>query len=104
MSDLDSTLDVLSRPRLIISAARFGLAEYNRERSLARLLRETATPGPRAALERLLQIEARIEQSRCAGAADYSAVRHVEVMIALMGEARLHRRAARPGPAAIAAE
>ncbi len=104
MTDLNAALDALTRPRLIVSAARFGLAEYNRERSLARLLREAVAPSPRAALERLLQIEARIEQSRCAGAADYSAARHVEVMIALMGEARIHRRAAPPEPVAIAAE
>ncbi len=104
MTDLNAALDALTRPRLIVSAARFGLADYNRERSLARLLRETVAPGPQIALERLLQMEACIEQSCCAGTADYSAARHVEVMIALMGEARLYRRAARPEPVAIATE
>ena len=39
----------------------------------------------------LLEIEQDLNDLRIAGAADYSVARHVEVMISLMGEARLLR-------------
>lgn len=102
MTQVHETLAALRRPRLLVSAARFGLCDYNRERTLRRLLRESVPPSPAAALERLLQIEARMEATRRDASAGYSAARHIEILIALMGEARLSRPDHRP--AAIAAE
>ena len=79
----------LRRPKLLIRAARFGLAEYNRERDLRRVMRAPSAPAPASALPRLLEEEARLEEIRKSGGAAYSAARHVEVLIALMAEARL---------------
>ncbi|HHH89073.1 MAG TPA: hypothetical protein ENK45_00745 [Aliiroseovarius sp.] len=92
MTDITNPLAVLKslrRPRLLIRAARFGLAEYNRERDLKRLMRATRAPSPRRAMEGLLALEAELEAGRKNGAASYSVARHVEALIALMAESRL---------------
>lgn len=86
---LAAELSTLRRPKLLIRAARFGLADYNRDRVLRRLMRTPAAPAPRTAVARLMEEEARLEDIRKAGAAAYSPAHHVEVLIALLGEARL---------------
>ncbi len=95
MTDLLSFLANLRRPRILMRAARFGLGDYRRERDLRRLVR--STPAPAQALPRLIDEEDRLETLRREGRADYSAARHIEVMIALMAEARLLPR----GPQAV---
>jgi len=82
-------LKALRRPRLLIRAARFGLADYNRSRDLKRLMKVLSPPSPARAMEALLQAEAEAEHNRITGAAAYSVARHVELLIALMGESRL---------------
>jgi hypothetical protein len=77
----------LSRPRLLIRAARFGLTDYRRDRDLRRLI-DGKLP-PEAALPRLLTVEEGLETTRLKGDASYSIARHIEVLIALMAEARL---------------
>lgn len=90
MSDHPLTvLKRLRRPKLLIRAARFGLADYDRERDLRRLMRAAIAPAPRQAVSRLIEEEARLEDIRRSGAAAYSPARHVDVLIALMAEARL---------------
>ncbi|GGD31724.1 DUF6477 family protein [Sinisalibacter lacisalsi] len=89
MTDVTALLAALRRPRLLIRAARFGLADYNRERDLKRLMHLPAAPGPRIAVDRLLRAEAEMETRRKQGVAAYSPARHVEILIALMAEARL---------------
>ena len=84
-----SVLSRLRRPKLLIRAARFGLADYNRERDLRRLMHAPAAPAPTKAVPRLIEEEARLEDIRKSGGAAYSPARHVEVLIALMAEARL---------------
>lgn len=89
MTDLSSRLADLHRPRLLIRAARFGLSEYRRTPALRRLF---AAAGARTAtqiVEALLVREADLDGRRRAGDAAYSVARHVEVLIALMAEARL---------------
>jgi len=90
----------LHRPRLLIRAARFGLSDFRRERDLRRILRDAAPPPGMATLARLLDLDEAMEHERTAGAATYRPARHVEVLIALMAEARfvLHSDAA-PAPA-----
>lgn len=78
------TLAALRRPRILIRAARFGLAEYRRERDLPRLLGEVR---PAAVVDELLAREAMAEADRARGAAGYSPARHVELLIALIAEA-----------------
>jgi len=79
----------LRRPKLLIRAARFGLADYDRERDLRRLMHAPAAPAPGRAVTRLIEAEARLEDIRKSGGAAYSPARHVEILIALMAEARL---------------
>ncbi|MEL6168425.1 MAG: DUF6477 family protein [Pseudomonadota bacterium] len=87
-------LAALRRPRLLVRAARFGITNYNRDRDLRRLTEAPSAPTPMRALEWLFDEEDRLESSRVDGRADYSARRHVEVLIALMAEARLGAKAA----------
>lgn len=89
MPDIPAALKRLRRPRLLIRAARIGLEEYNRDRDLGRLMRLAAPPSPERALDGLIHAEAALEQSRRDGDAAYSVGRHVEVLIALIAEARL---------------
>lgn len=94
MSDLHAFLANLRRPRLLIRAARHGLADYRRERDLRRLIGHLAPPD--RAVTNLLREEERLEETRRAGDAAYSVARHIEVLIALLGELRLLPRPAVP--------
>ncbi len=89
MDDLLSKLNRLRRPALLIEAARIGVMDYCRERVLRRLLGASRPPGNGAALAALMELEDAIDEDRRNGRAGYSPARHVEVMIAIMGEARL---------------
>lgn len=89
MTIADTPLNALRRPSLLIRAARFGLADYRRERDLRRLTNSGTLPSPHRALGILMSEEDALEQTRRAGDATYSITRHIEVLIALMGEARL---------------
>lgn len=101
MIDILAQLTNLRRPHLLIRAARFGLVDYNRSRDLKRVMRTPHLPGPATALARLIDEEARLEDTRRAGDAAYSVTRHVELLIALMAEARLlPREEAKERPAA----
>lgn len=72
------------RPRLLIDAARHGLADYRRQRDLPRLISPaTAMADVPAALAAL---EDRMENARRAGDPTWSCLRHVEVLIALLAE------------------
>lgn len=87
--------DDLRRPRLLIRAARHGLQDYRRERDLRRLLPQGAQSGVDA-LPRLIAAEAEAEATRCRGDAAYNIARHIDLLIAMLAEARL---VATPGPA-----
>ncbi|MEL6206957.1 MAG: DUF6477 family protein [Pseudomonadota bacterium] len=89
MTTLLDALHAIRRPRLLIRAARHGMEDYNRNRDLKRILRGTALPGPSAALPQLMDLEAVQEQTRQRGDAGYSIASHLEILIALMAEARL---------------
>lgn len=94
MTELLDTLRHLHRPRLLIRAARHGMVEYNRNRDLKRVLRHDSVPGPQTALPRLMEAEAELEQVRRSGDASYSVVHHIQLLVALMSEARLLGRPA----------
>ncbi len=89
MTDSMTLLKSLRRPRLLIRAARFGIIDYNRDRDLKRLMKSSSTPSPASAVDGLISEEARLEEIRKSGDASYSVGRHVEILIALMAEARL---------------
>ena len=98
MTELTEMIAALRRPRLLIRAARFGLTDYNRRRDLRRLIAAPDLPGPEEALRRLLREEESLEDARREGAAAYSLMRHIEVLIAMMAEARLLPRPSLPRP------
>ncbi|KNX42515.1 hypothetical protein ROTO_08170 [Roseovarius tolerans] len=98
MQDVLSALNGLRRPPLLIRAARIGVCDYNRAVHLPRHLGPAALPRAAEALVRLMEIEAAQERDRTARAAGYRAARHVDVLIAMMGEAR-HLRAPQTAPA-----
>lgn len=89
MSDIMQLLGTLRRPRLLISAARHGGEAYNRNRDLKRVLNANAAPSPASAVDSLIAKEAVLEETRQSGDVSYSVTRHVDVLIALMAEARL---------------
>jgi len=88
MTDPLTHIETLRRPRLLIRAARHGLANYSRERTLARVLTSPQKTAD-GVLTDLMHTEAEIEVTRTNGDMAYSVSRHLEVLIALMGEARL---------------
>lgn len=87
MTDFRAILANLRRPSLLIRAARFGMADYHRERDLKRLLGASTTAE--RSVTQLLAEEARLEQIRCQGDSGYPIARHIEVLVALMAEVRL---------------
>lgn len=93
MKDILTTLNTLRRPRLLIRAARIGAAEYRRTAHLGRHLGYGILPRSGPALMRLIEIEQDLNEQRTTKDAGYSASRHVDVLIAMMGEARILRAA-----------
>ncbi len=89
MTDLLALVSNLRRPKLLIRAARAGAMGYNRNRDLKRVMRLAETPSPERALNALIAAEAEIEEVRRRGEANYSFTRHIEILIAMIGEARL---------------
>lgn len=90
MTTLTSKLTELRRPRLLIRAARYGVAEYDRTSSLHRLIDAEHRQDENTILTALLSAEAESEKQRRDGHATYSVTRHIDLLVALMGEARRH--------------
>jgi hypothetical protein len=90
--DLSHRLAAMTRPRLLLRAARFGVGDYRRERDLRRLI--GMVTRPQEVLSALIAAEEEAEATRQAGDANYSPARHIEILIALLAEARLHLPAA----------
>ena len=93
MQDILSMLNTLRRPRLMMRAARIGAEDYRRTTHLPRLLGYGVLPGHGQALMRLMEIEADLEDARKSADAGYSLVRHLDVLIAMVAEARVLRAA-----------
>ncbi|MGC3937133.1 DUF6477 family protein [Roseobacter sp. EG26] len=91
MQDLLSMLHALRRPPLLMRAARIGAEDYRRSVHLPRLLGYGVLPKHGAALLRLMEIEAELNVQRTSGNASYSLIRHVDILIAMVGEARVLR-------------
>ncbi|MHA6323918.1 DUF6477 family protein [Roseivivax sp. CAU 1753] len=89
MSQTIHTLSCLRRPRLLIRAARIGADEYRRTTHLGRLLGGNPPRRHADALDRLMSLEAEQEELRCTGSASYGVALHVEILSAMMAEARL---------------
>ncbi len=81
----------LRRPRLLARAAKIEAQDYSRDRHLQRLLGYGSIPGSGAALIRLMELERETNAQRLEEDAAYSLVRHLDLLIALNGEARLYQ-------------
>lgn len=97
MQDLLTMLNTMRRPRLLIRAARIGALEYRRDRHLQRLLGYGALPRPAVALMRLMEEERDLNDQRRNNEAGYTLPHHLDILIAMMGEAQL-LRATSPEP------
>jgi hypothetical protein len=95
MPDPMILLSKLRRPSILVRAAQLGLEDYNRDRSLRRLLPEER-PGCSSgeAFSTLVEQEAQMDDARRLGEAAYSVSRHIELLVALIFEARLLKRSA----------
>lgn len=93
MTEANTILTALRRPKILIRAARAGVVDYRRDRDLKRLLRSART-APDQAIGTLLAEEDRLEATRTSGEATYNLQRHVAVLTALIAEARLAPSAA----------
>ena len=96
-----SELTALRRPQLLMRTARHGLADYARDTDLRRILRLPATPPPGVAtLRQLIALEAQHDDLRTRPPHEagnpWRAPRHVEVLIALIAEARMLAHAVTP--------
>ncbi|MEM7490043.1 MAG: DUF6477 family protein [Pseudomonadota bacterium] len=93
MCKISKDLSTLRRPGLLVEAAAHGTHAYERRRDLRRMLRAAIPPTARAALEKLLPLEAALERRRQQGDSHYSFARHVDILSALLAEARSFRGA-----------
>lgn len=91
MQDIFSMLNALQRPRLLMRAARIGAEEYRRNIHLPRILGYSTLPRHVNALMKLMEIEQTLNTQRKEGDAGYSLITHVDVLIAMVGEARVLR-------------
>lgn len=89
MQDLQTRIATLKRPALLARAARFGIDEYRRDIHLRRILQADPLPRSADALMRLLDLEQDAEHRRTARDGSYAVARHVELLIAIAGEARI---------------
>ncbi|MCK0166452.1 DUF6477 family protein [Jannaschia sp. S6380] len=92
MCQITHELSALRRPGLLVAAASHGTANYERRRDLRRMLRVAIPASPRAALEKLLPIEAALERRRKTADKNYSLARHVDILVALLAEAHAFRQ------------
>lgn len=98
MIDVLTQLNALKRPRLLINAARLGMSDYNRDTHLVRYLGEEISSDYVTVLRQLMALEHDLDQERRDRAASYSVARHVEIMIAMMTEARELRQSSASEP------
>jgi len=96
MSDLFAYLDTITRPRLLVRAARAGATRYNRNRHLRRLFRDGIPEQHSKIIAGLIRMEAELAQEMKSGDANYSVTQHVHVLTALLSEARQEARETTP--------
>jgi hypothetical protein len=94
MLDLQTRIATLKRPPMLARAARFGVDDYRRSVHLRRILETDSLPKHGAALMQLLDREAALDAQRQERSGHYRPAHHVEMLIAILGEARLMRATA----------
>ena len=91
MQDIMTLLGTLKRPRLLIQAARIGGEQYQRDVHLPRVLGDSTRARGGRTLMQLIDLEAEHDERRRAKDPAYNIAAHVEVLSAMMGEAKLLR-------------
>lgn len=91
MIDINTILRRIKRPSLLIKAARHGVDDYNRDVQLRRILKVEKLPKTGPAILQLIEIEQSMDIACTENHTTYAISRHVEVLIAIMAEARLLR-------------
>lgn len=91
MIDIQTRIATLKRPKLLARAARFGVDDYRREIHLRRIFQSDTLPRHAEAIMQLFDIEDEINRAREAKSGNYAPAQHVEILIAIAGEARLMR-------------
>lgn len=89
MSKIHSIASSLRRPKLLVRAARHGLADYNRRRDLGRLTGQNPRSRSSTIVENLIAQEQQLEAGRQSGDRTYRVAKHIELLVALMAECRL---------------
>ncbi|MEO0668110.1 MAG: DUF6477 family protein [Pseudomonadota bacterium] len=93
MQDVLTMLQCLYRPRLLMRAARIGAEDYRRAAHLPRLLGYGNLPRHTQALMRLMEIESELNAQRLEDESAYNLLRHIDILIAIVGEARIMQAA-----------
>ncbi len=89
MLNIIDILNGLKRPKILVRAARLSLEEYNRDRELRRITKTSQNTCQDSVFDRLLAHENYLEDARCNGDASYSIQRHIQVLTAMLAEAKL---------------
>lgn len=89
MLDIHSLVRQLSRPRILVRAARFGIDDYRRDVELRRILDIGTLPGTAEIILKLMEREADFNDQRVACDAHYSIAKHIQTLTAIMSEVRL---------------
>ncbi|MEJ6708239.1 MAG: DUF6477 family protein [Amylibacter sp.] len=88
MINTHTILSNLKRPKILISAARLGMANYDRDADLRFIVKTQNTPNHGAAIETLLTREQELEVRRKDEQTSYSVQEHIRVLTALLAEVR----------------
>lgn len=96
MKDINSHINDLRRPKMLVRAARHGMDSYRRGVHLKRYISITPLPSPSVAIMQLLDIEKEINTERLSSAGTYAPARHIDVLVAIMAEAQLMRATQHP--------
>lgn len=96
MKDINSYINDLRRPKLLVHAARHSLAGYDRTTHLARYMPIDPVPGPGVALMKLFDLEREMNDTRLAKTGTYIPSRHIDILVAIMSESQLLRATSQP--------
>ena len=97
MKDINSHINALKRPALLVRAARHGAETYNRQAHLNKYIDLDPLPGPSVVLMQLFDIEKEINHARIHKNGTYTPSKHIDVLVAIMAEAQLWRATHQPG-------
>jgi len=88
MFDIQQILEELRRPRILVRAAKFGLARHTRDSDLKRGAQAMSKSSPAAVLDQLLTQEGDLEKARVSGQASYDIHRHIGLLTSVLAVAK----------------